>query len=167
MALEVTHEMARALVRNDLDELAPAFRAAVEAAIAECEEAGTPVRVYEALRTHELAAMYHVLKVSKAPNGYKTWHFYGLACDLVHPAHGWKWWESTSPDATRWRDTVCRVFRSHDMDWGGDWTTFRDFPHWQWGRCKPSPSVTSIRLYNDAGGGLAGRQAVWAAVGAE
>lgn len=166
MATEVSHEAARKLVRKSLDELAPLMRLAVVSALAECEQEGAPVVVYEALRTHELAAMYYELGASMARNGFRTWHFYGLAVDVIHPSHGWAWWESPGVDAMQWRDKVCRVFKKNGLDWGGDWRSFKDRPHWQWGKCKASPTDVAVRLYNDAGGELAGRKAVWEAVGA-
>jgi hypothetical protein len=161
MALKTTHADARKLVRNNLDELAPRFRAAVRRALEDCGASGFPVKVYEALRTNELAKMYFDLGVSKAKNGFRTWHFYGLAVDIIHPVHGWDWWESQDEQAVNWRTNVVRTFKMHGMDWGGDWQSFRDRPHFQWGLCKASPSQKSIDLVSSGG-----REAVWKAVGA-
>lgn len=167
MALEVSDEAARKLVRRDVDELAPKMRNAVRTAIARCTAAGHPVTVYEALRSDELARMYFELKRSKARNGYYTWHFYGLAVDIIHPDHGWSWWDSAAPEARAWRSNVVKIFKACGMDWGGDFKSFPDAPHFHWERCKPSPSKESIRLYETAGGELPGREAVWHAVGAD
>jgi peptidoglycan LD-endopeptidase CwlK len=157
MALEVSHEAARKLVRKDLKELAPKFRKAVESAIAECNTKGYPVMVYEALRTHELASMYYKLGASKAKDGWKTWHFYGLAVDVIHPKKYWKAW-----DDLEWSKNVVAIFKKYELDWGGDWTSFMDKPHFQWGKCKASPSDVAIELYKTKG-----IHAVWEAVRAQ
>lgn len=161
MALKVTAEAARKLVRRDLSELAPRMRVAVLAALSQCAAAGTPAKVYEVLRTHELARMYYELKVSKAKDGFKTWHFYGLAVDVIHPEHGWEWWDSPHEDAVAWRENVVAIFKQNGMDWGGDWTSFKDRPHFQWGFCKASPSARAVELFETGG-----REAVWREVGA-
>lgn len=166
MALEINANAAKAaearkLVRRDIRELAPKMQTAVLNAINECASAGYPVQIYECLRTHQLAKMYYELKVSKAKDGFKTWHFYGLGVDIIHPVHAWKWWDSPHEEAVEWRENVVEIFKSHGLDWGGDFKSFPDRPHFQWGLCKPSPSSEAVRLV-EAGG----REAVWKAVGA-
>jgi hypothetical protein len=156
MALAVTHEQARRLVRRDLCELAPAMKAAVLAMLKDCAEQGLDAYVYEARRTHELAAMYYALGSSKARDGWRTWHFYGLAVDVISRSRAWKAWDDPA-----WRGPVVAAGKRHGLDWGGDWVSFRDMPHFQFGRCKPSPSDEAVRLYKT--GGLV---AVWRAVGA-
>lgn len=166
MASEVTSETARKMVRRDVNELAPKMREAVLHAVSECEVAGYPVQIYECLRTHELARIYFALGASKARDGFKTWHFYGLAVDVIHPVYGWTWWEDGGAQGRAWREFVVSTFKKHGLDWGGEWISFKDRPHFQFGTCKPSPSKEAIRLYEEAGGGEAGRRAVWEAVGA-
>lgn len=146
MAREISHEAARKLVQRDLDSLAPLMREAVKAAVAECKAAGFDVYVYETIRTNELAEMYHALGVSKATTAFRTWHFYGLAVDIISASRGWKAW-----DDPEWRDGVVAIFKKHGMDWGGDWKSFRDMPHFQWGKCRASPSDEAIRLYSEGG----------------
>lgn len=157
MALKVTEADARRLVRSDLNELAPCMRAVVNAALEHCQRVGVSVKVYEALRTDQLAQMYFQLHASKATNGLSTWHYYGLAVDIIHPLHGWDWWDSHTSDATEWRDSVVEIFKSHGMKWGGDWTTFVDRPHFQWAECPASPPLAAKDLIRTKG-----RPAVWA-----
>ncbi len=156
MALAVSHEAARKLVQRDPGGLAPKMRAQVEAALVECAELGRDAYVYEARRSDELARMYYQLKVSKAPNALRTWHHYGLAVDVISRARAWKAW-----DDPVWTRGVVMAFKRQGMKWGGDWTTFRDYPHFQFGACKPSPSDRAIELLRSGG-----VEAVWDAVGA-
>lgn len=161
MAAEVTgtgatHEAARRLVRRDLCELAPRMRRAVQAMLKECHARSLDAMVYEAMRTDELARMYFQLGASKARDARHTWHGYGLAVDVISLSRAWKAWEDPV-----WTAAVVAIAKKHGLDWGGDWETFVDKPHFQWGQCRPSPSAAGIALYQS--GGL---KAVWEAVGA-
>jgi hypothetical protein len=55
---------------------------------------------------------------------------------------------------------VAAHFKANGCDWGGDWT-HPDFPHYQWGGMKKSPSDHARELYAEGG-----KEAVWKAVGA-
>lgn len=166
MALAVTDANARKLVRRDLNELAPQFQTSIRAAVGECNSANLPIYVYEVNRSHELAAMYYQLKVSKAKNGFRTWHFYGCAVDIIHPTKYWDAWPIWNKDLQKyeggdpnWWKPVVNIFKAHNCNWGGDWKSIKDCPHFQWYLCKPSPSDLAIQLYQT--GGL---PAVWNAV---
>lgn len=150
-------------VDRDLGKLAPKFRAAVEAAIAECNAAGLDAYVFEAYRSPELAAEYYARgrkkkppqrPVTNAPDNLRSWHGYGLAVDVISREHAWApkdgWWEQ-----------VAAIFKRHGLKWGGDWRQ-RDLPHFQHGKCKPSPSDRARELYDQGGA-----EAVWQAVGAD
>lgn len=156
MAQRVTAEDARKLVRRDLNELAPRMREAVTNAIDDCARAGHDVEVYEALRTDELARMYFQLGASRAPNALSTWHYYALAVDVIHPEHGWDWWDGGGDAGKEWRDVVVAKFKGHGLHWGGDWVSFVDKPHFQWGACPASPDLQSKDLVRTKG-----RAAVW------
>jgi hypothetical protein len=149
---------------NDLNLLAPLFRAAVETAIAECN---TPVNslkamVYETYRSNELQVVYFARgrtvkpperPVTNAMTNLRSWHGYGLAVDVIHREDHWK-----AGDA--WFRTVADIFKRHGCKWGGDWKQ-RDLPHFQWGFCQPSPSDAARDLMR-TGGVLA----VWQTLGA-
>lgn len=143
---------------DDLAALAPKMRERVEGALEECHAKGLDARVWETRRSAELHALYYQRGVSKAATALKTWHFYGLAVDVISVAHGW----AVTDD---WRHAVTQVFRAHGLDWGGDWRTFHDEPHYQLAGLAPSPNQAP-RIYEAAGGGDAGLRAVWRAVGA-
>ena len=154
-------------VCNDLARLAPAFRAAVEKALAECNQrTGTNLhaKVYETWRSPQLAALYYergrTIKppyspVTYAHNNMESWHGFGLAVDVVHDRLFWN-----PPGGQAWFRQVAAIFKAHGCNWGGDWRK-PDPPHFQWAACPPSPSNRARELF--AGGGV---EAVWQAVGA-
>lgn len=161
MANSVTDAQARALVLSDRRLLAPGMEDRVRDMESRALVQGYSLRVYETMRSHRLARMYHALGVSKAPDGWRTWHFYGLATDIIHPTRGWDAWTASDQAATDWRGVVIAAGKGAGLDWGGEWVSFKDYPHWQFGTVKPSPSDEAVRLYKEEG--LA---EVWRAVGA-
>lgn len=148
------------MVSRDLSRLAPAFRAAVTAALAECNGApGLNAMVYEAYRSPALAALYYqrgrTVKppdrpVTNAPSNLHSWHGFGLAVDVVHAQ---KFWSPPGGDA--WFRQVGEIFKKHGCTWGGDWR-MADLPHFQWGRCPAGPSDAARDMINSRG-----MQAVW------
>lgn len=152
------------MVNRDLDRLAPAFRDAVKAAMAECMTQGFDAIVYEGYRSQALAAMYYkrgrTVKppekpVTNAPTNLHSWHGYGLAVDVVHRT---KFWSPPGGDA--WFHNVASVFKKHGCTWGGDWT-MADLPHFQWNRCPASPSDLARQIVQSQG-----IEAVWQHFGA-
>jgi|SRR5436190_20466631 len=149
---------------KDLNLLAPKFKAAIEAAIAECDTGGFNAIVFEAYRSDQLQKLYYARgrtiippthTVTNAPNNQYSWHGYGLAVDVIHKEKFWN-----PPEGEGWFRNVAAVFKKHGCNWGGDWK-HPDTPHFQWGKCKPSPSDEARKLL--ATGGI---QAVWEAVDA-
>lgn len=151
-------------VSNDLKLLAPKFAGAVQAALAECLAQGYDAKVFEAHRSQELQALYYARgrtiippqhTVTNAPTILHSWHGYGLAVDVVHRTAYWK------PDGgSKWFAAVAAIFKNHQCSWGGDWKR-PDTPHFQWHRCKPSPSDEARHLLLKQG-----QRAVWETVGA-
>lgn len=150
---------------DNLGYLAPLFRQAVEAALAEFnkdKELGHRAIVYETYRSDSLQLIYYARgrqvrppekPVTNAKSNLFSWHGYGLAVDVIHEKLEW--------DApTEWFHRVADVFKAHGCKWGGDWTR-ADLPHLQWGKCKPSPSDNARELI-----ATRGVAAVWQAVGA-
>lgn len=162
-AKALTEAEVRSLVRRDLSELAPRFRAAVQAALADCHRDGLDATVYEALRSDEVQRSYYALGRTVVPPTYTvtnartalgSWHAYGLAVDVISASRGWGF-------SREWIEGVAARFRRHGCDWGGDWRQ-QDLPHFQWGRCGASPSARARELLASAG-----LPAVWCAVGAD
>jgi peptidoglycan L-alanyl-D-glutamate endopeptidase CwlK len=95
-------------------------------------------------------------KVTNARTSLYSWHGYGLAVDVISRKNLW-----TPTEGETWFKKVADIFKKHDCRWGGDWTD-PDTPHFQWARCKPSPSgLARLLIAQD------GHEAVWQAVGAE
>lgn len=149
-------------VVSDTAILAPKFRDAVTAALAECKAKGLDAYVYESYRTNELQALYYargrtvkppLRPVTNARTNLYSWHGYALAADVISRSLLW-----SAP--VSWFEKMGAIFKAHGCKWGGDWKA-RDLPHVQWGRCKPSPSDLARQLM--AEGGV---EAVWRAVGA-
>lgn len=146
-----------------LDGLAPRFRTAVLAVLADMAAAGYHARIFESLRTNERQAWLYGFgrdyddgrgPVTKAPTADAGWHYYGLAVDVVE-ADATPW---TAPQSF-WQ-TLGASGKAHGCAWGGTWKVM-DLPHLQWGKCRVSPSSRSLELYQ--AGGI---EAVWRAVGA-
>jgi hypothetical protein len=158
---------AESLVQRSFDGLAPKFREALEAALAECNAQGLDAYAYETLRSDELQALYYARgrtdidgefgpgeTVTNAQSAQYGWHFFGLAADVISRSKQWK-----VTDA--WRRQVNIIMRKHGLACGSDWP-HPDEPHVYWAKCRRTPSDEARRLY--AQGGLA---KVWAAVGAD
>lgn len=151
------------VVDNSLVRLAPKCREAVEWMIASANTYGLDAYVYEAHRSAELQAMYYrrgrpptaqfPRTVTNARSNLYSWHAFGLATDVISRAKGW----GQPPE---WFAELAVIGRQCGLKWGGDWKQ-RDYPHFQWGRCKPSPSDVARQILREQGLG-----AVWAAVGA-
>lgn len=160
--------MSDARVDRDLSKLAPAFRRAVEAALAELNSKGIDAVVYEALRSDALQRVYFARGVTKARTASGSWHGYGLAVDVISRRREWDVWPWRAKDGTlrggdpAWWRTVVDTFKRHGCDWGGDFNSIFDGPHFHWGKCKASPGPQSRALY------AAGKPFdVWRLVGAE
>src|SRR3954468_6005064 len=117
------HEVLR-LRQNDADGLAPGFRSRSDDAIAECNQKGFDVASFECCRSDTLARLYFAHGASMAPDARYTWHFYGLARDVISKARGWdvypdaKTGKGGDPD---WYRPVWEIARAHKLDLGADW----------------------------------------------
>jgi hypothetical protein len=142
-------------VQNDIRLLAPKFGLAVGHALNICHRKGLDVVVQESLRSSELQEHYYAQGrtrpgpiVTNARSSLYSWHGYGLAVDVISAARAWN-------TTAAWRQAVADVFKSCGLAWGGDWSK-PDLPHFQWGKCRPSPSDRARELLS--AGGL---EAVW------
>lgn len=126
-------------VNRDLTLLAPGMRRAVEAVVAEMQGAGWDPWVFECNRTAERQAWIYAQGrtrpgkvVTKAASHLQSWHGHGLAVDIIDRQ---KHWDAT-PGFWSALGAACR---RHGLTWGGDWASFPDRPHCQWGECPPGP----------------------------
>ena len=81
-----------------------------------------------------------------------SWHFYGLAVDVISRRTQW--------DDPAFFRAIAVHLKAAGLDWGGDWST-PDLPHFHWGTLKASPSARARELY-----ATGGREALWREVGA-
>ena len=95
----------------------------------------TPIdfRVLEGLRTKERQAQ---LKAEGKSKTLKSRHLTGHAVDIAPIVNGkvsWDW-DDYYPLAKAVKQAAKEL--GIRIEWGGDWTTFKDGPHWQipWGR---------------------------------
>ena len=97
------------------------------------------VRISEGLRTFaEQDALYSQgrttagKKVTKAKGG-QSIHNYGFAVDIVLIIDGktasWDIKKDWDNDGIADWDECVKVFAKYGWNWGGSWTTFKDFPH--------------------------------------
>lgn len=123
--------------------LHPKLRDEVKKMYAEITQAlsnGVICRFTHTLRTikeqNDLYAKGRTIKgqiVTNAKGG-QSFHNYGLAIDIVLIVNGKATWErgqdfdkDGQPDFME----VVKIFKKYGWEWGGDWVTFKDYPHFQ------------------------------------
>lgn len=123
--------------QDRISKLHPSVRQEVTTIINECNEKLTgkaEVRVAQGLRTFaEQDALFNKRpKVTNAKGGQSV-HNYGFAVDIVLIIDGktasWdtaKDWDGDKK--SDWMECV-EVFKAHGWNWGGDWKSFKDMPH--------------------------------------
>lgn len=135
-------ERIKKLRQSDTCDLAPLFRKKIEAMLVDCEQVGTvtargqefmfdPI-VFETIRVNELQKIYFAQGTTNASHAFYSWHFYGLAVDIISKSMEW------SPPQTWW-NTLGGIARDHKLRWGGFWSK-PDLPHIQWGDMIDSPN---------------------------
>lgn len=148
---------------TSLDGLAPKFRAKLALVLNRLGMQGHPPRIAETLRSKERVTFLHGFGrayddgrgvVTNASDALKTWHFYGLAADIVHATKGW---DAPEDFWVALRDAAVAEGLTAGYDW-----KFQDKPHVQFGKpMRDGPSGEAVALLNSGG-----VEAVWKAVGA-
>ncbi len=127
-----------------IEKLHPLVRNEIKKIIEECDNALTGrarVRITQGLRTFkEQDDLYAIgrnrpgKKVTNAKAG-QSIHNYGLAVDICLIIDGktasWntvKDWDNDK--VADWYECV-KIFAKHGWDWGGNWKTFKDLPHFE------------------------------------
>ena len=120
-----------------INKLHPSVREEVKTIINECNNVLTgrsQVRISQGLRTFaEQDALYAKKpKVSTAKGGQSV-HNYGFAVDIVLIIDGkeasWDTHKDWDGDKVSDWDECVKVFAKHGWSWGGNWTSFKDMPH--------------------------------------
>jgi len=80
----------------------------------------------------------HGAKLSIVTNakGGQSYHNYGLALDIVLVVNGNEVWDTITDyegDGTPTWTKIVNIFKTQNQgwEWGGDWTSFKDLPHFQ------------------------------------
>lgn len=127
-----------------IQKLHPFVRDEVKQIIKECDEALTgraKVRITQGLRSFEEQEKLYAIgritsgkKVTNAKAG-QSIHNYGLAVDICLMIDGkiasWdtaKDWDNDK--VADWYECV-KIFAKYGWDWGGNWKTFKDLPHFE------------------------------------
>lgn len=99
-----------------------------------CAEAGLAILITQGLRTwEEQDALYAQGrtapgKIVTNARGGQSWHNFGLAFDIVVlDSVGKADWDTAHPGWSR----AAAIGKSLGLEWGGDWTKFKDLPHFQ------------------------------------
>ena len=132
------------VTKERISKLHPSVREEVTKIINECNAnltARAQVRIAQGLRTFEEQADLYAQgrtkpgkKVTNAKAG-QSIHNYGLAVDIVLIIDGktasWdtvKDWDNDR--VADWYECV-KIFAKYGWDWGGNWKTFKDLPHFE------------------------------------
>ena len=152
-------------IDRSLGKLAPLFGRKVEELITKLQALGWSPQVTETVRTNErqkwlygLGRDYRTIDrkgpVTNAKVAYKSWHFYGLAIDMIDREERW------DAKSAFWADVgmCCSIL---GLEWGGRWAQ-PDLPHVQWGKpMRKTPSEAAVKIFQKEG-----QKGVWKAVGA-
>jgi peptidoglycan L-alanyl-D-glutamate endopeptidase CwlK len=127
-----------------IQRLHPALRADAMAVYAEIFQAlsgRAKVRFSQTLRTiQEQDALYAKGRTAPGPEvtkakGGSSYHNYGLAIDIVLIVDGKtvSYDMKADFDADKEPDFMecVRIFKEHGWAWGGDWKSFKDYPHFE------------------------------------
>jgi peptidoglycan LD-endopeptidase CwlK len=146
-------------VNRQLDGLAPKFRSALLRVIDRMQRAGFDPMIFETHRTTERQRFLYGFGreyddgrgiVTNSSTALNTWHGFGLAADIISRS---KLWGASSEF---WRH-LGTYARAEGLVWGGDWPSFPDRPHVQWGApMRRSPSVNAAVIKAKGG-----NEAVW------
>ncbi|WP_267406661.1 MULTISPECIES: M15 family metallopeptidase [unclassified Chryseobacterium] len=127
-----------------IEKLHPYVREEVKQIIKECDKALTgraKIRITQGLRSFEEQEKLYAIgritsgkKVTNAKAG-QSIHNYGFAVDMCLIIDGktasWdtaKDWDNDG--IADWYECV-KIFAKHGWDWGGNWKTFKDLPHFE------------------------------------
>jgi len=124
------------MASRSLGDLNPIVGAMAEKHIALCEAAGIDLLVICTYRSHEEQdALYEQGRTTTGPivtnaRAGQSMHQYRLAYDCVPLIKGKPVWGTTGTNLTLWKK-VGALGKEAGLEWAGDWTTFKEYPHFQ------------------------------------
>lgn len=99
-----------------------------------CAQSGVAVLITQGLRTWQEQDDLYAQGRSKPgkivtnAKGGQSWHNFGLAFDIVVlDSVGKAEWDTAHPG---WKEAA-KIGKSLGLEWGGDWPSFKDLPHFQ------------------------------------
>lgn len=130
---------------NLVTALHPKVVDALSATLTEAKARGLSVAMHSGLRfAEEQDKLYALGRTIINPDGkndakpfgnvitnaqaYESWHCFGLAVDIVFKDEKGNWTWSKTPKQWAELGAVGEIF---GLEWGGHWTRFPDFPHFQ------------------------------------
>lgn len=118
--------------RQELSKIQPHVAKKAQEALDQADREGLDILVTDGLRTYaEQASLYAKGRtkpgsiVTNAKPG-QSYHNFGLAFDMVVIKNGKAIWSVGS----EWR-RFAAIAKSKGFEWGGDWSSFKDYPHFQ------------------------------------
>ncbi|RXZ84166.1 M15 family peptidase [Paenibacillaceae bacterium] len=132
--MTLTLDFVRSKSVTRLSGLLPVVRAAAERLIDRAFARGIPILITQGLRTiAEQDALYAQGRtapgkiVTNARGGYSN-HNFGVAIDFVRLEPDGR---NISWDVNKDWMTVVEIAKEMGFSWGGDWTSFKDYPHFE------------------------------------
>ena len=115
---------------NDLNMLSPFMRVKLEIALRDLWANGIDMYVFEGWRSPSRQSFLYEQgrsapgKIITNSKPWTSFHQFGVAIDLVYKINNrWSW----EGDFTK----PAQVMKKHGFEWGGDFKTFKDMPHYQ------------------------------------
>jgi peptidoglycan L-alanyl-D-glutamate endopeptidase CwlK len=122
---------------RDLKDLHPKVKKMAEAFIAKCKAQGIDVLVTSTYRDNESQNALYAQgrtapgkRVTNAAAGHSM-HNFQCAFDVVPLRNGKPVWGTAGMDLKLWK-SVGAIGESVGLEWGGSWTSFVDYPHFQY-----------------------------------
>lgn len=127
---------------NRIKKLHPKLRDEVELIYRELIKQRIPLRITDTLRTFEEQEQLYAIgrtkpgKIVTKANPGQSYHNYGLAVDfcLLTNQGGEASWNRAADlninQKSDW-DEIVSLFKHYGWEWGGDWASFKDYPHLQ------------------------------------
>lgn len=116
---------------NKISRLHPKIRGKARAFLKAAQKAGYKLRVTSGYRSvDEQNALYDQGrssggKIVTNAKGGSSFHNFALAFDVVEIKDGVALWNNSN-----W-DKIAAIGKKYGLEWGGDWTSFKDKPHFQ------------------------------------
>ncbi|WP_379143752.1 M15 family metallopeptidase [Paenibacillus sp. sgz500992] len=138
----LTLDQVKSKSAGSLGKLHPVLQAAADELIQRSYAKGVPIIITQGMRTiAEQNALYAQGRTKKGPivtnaRGGSSYHNYGLAIDfalLLPDGNNVSWDMNRDGDSDKvpdWQE-VAEVAKQLGFEWGGDWTSFKDYPHLQ------------------------------------